>query len=104
MQTDRPLSTKAVERAPRTLQRVHHIEGRHRFPLSVLRVRHAVPDNLVIHRHQPPCSPSGPERKTDTHVLEEDLQDTTRLLVDEAGDTLHTTTTGETADGRLRDT
>ena len=33
-----------------------------------------------------------------THVLEEDLEDTTSLLVDEARDTLHTATTGETTD------
>ena len=32
-----------------------------------------------------------------THVLEEDLEDTTRLLVNEARDTLHTTTASETA-------
>ena len=32
-------------------------------------------------------------------VLEEDLENTTGLLVDETGDTLHTTTTSETTDG-----
>ena len=37
-------------------------------------------------------------------VLEEDLEDTTGLLVDETGDTLHTTTTRETTDGGLGDT
>ena len=42
--------------------------------------------------------------ETTTHVLEEDLQDTPGLLVDEAGDTLHTTSAGETADGGLGDT
>ena len=35
------------------------------------------------------------------HVLEEDLEDTTGLFVDEARDTLHTTTTSETADSGL---
>ena len=39
-----------------------------------------------------------------THVLEEDLEDTTGLLVDETGDTLDTTTTSETSDSRLGDT
>ena len=43
-------------------------------------------------------------RQAGTHVLEEDLEDTTGLLVDEAGDTLHTSTTGEAADGGLGDT
>jgi hypothetical protein len=33
-----------------------------------------------------------------TYVLKEDLEDTTSLLVNETGDTLHTTTTSETAD------
>lgn len=34
----------------------------------------------------------------DAHVLEEDLEDTTGLFIDETGDTLHTTTTSETTD------
>ena len=37
-------------------------------------------------------------------VLEEDLEDTTGLFVDETGDTLHTTTTSETTNSRLGDT
>ena len=36
--------------------------------------------------------------RRNAHVLKEDLEDTTGLLVDKAGDTLDTTTTGETAD------
>ena len=36
-------------------------------------------------------------------VLEEDLEDTAGLLVDEARDALDATTAGETADGRLGD-
>jgi len=36
-------------------------------------------------------------------VLEEDLQNTARLLIDEARDTLHTTTARKAADGGLRD-
>ena len=43
------------------------------------------------------------DRVTD-NVLKEDLEDTTGLLVDETGDTLHTTTTSETADSGLGDT
>ena len=43
------------------------------------------------------------DRVTDD-VLQEDLEDTTGLLVDEARDTLHTTTTCETTNGRLGDT
>jgi hypothetical protein len=37
-------------------------------------------------------------------TLEEGLEDTTGLLVDHSGDTLDTTTTGETADSGLGDT
>jgi hypothetical protein len=37
------------------------------------------------------------------HVLKEHLQYTTGLLVDETGDSLDTTTTGKTTDGRLGD-
>ena len=39
-----------------------------------------------------------------THVLEEDLENTTGLLVDEARDTLDTTTASEATNGGLRDT
>jgi hypothetical protein len=39
-----------------------------------------------------------------THILKEDLENTTGFLVDETRDTLHTTTTCETTNGRLGDT
>jgi hypothetical protein len=42
------------------------------------------------------------DRITD-HVLEKDLEDTACLLIDEAGDTLDTSTASETTDGRLGD-
>ena len=38
------------------------------------------------------------------HVLKEDLEDTTGLLVDETGDTLDTATAGQTTDSGLGDT
>ena len=37
-------------------------------------------------------------------ILQEDLEDTTSLLVDETRDTLDTATAGKTADGGLRNT
>ena len=43
------------------------------------------------------------DRVTDD-VLEEDLENTTSLFVDETGDTFYTTPTGETSDSWLRDT
>ena len=42
--------------------------------------------------------------KRGTNVLKEDLEDTTGLLVDEAGDTLDTATAGKTTNGGLGDT
>jgi hypothetical protein len=39
-----------------------------------------------------------------TNVLEEDLENTTSLLIDETRNTLHTSTTSETADGGLCNT
>ena len=39
-----------------------------------------------------------------SHILKEDLENTTSLFVDQARDTLHATTTRETTDGRLGDT
>ena len=39
-----------------------------------------------------------------THVLEEDLENTTGLLVDETRDTLDTTSAGKTADSGFGDT
>lgn len=43
------------------------------------------------------------DRITD-NVLQEDLEHTTGFFVDETGDTLHTTTTGETTDSGFCDT
>jgi hypothetical protein len=39
-----------------------------------------------------------------THIFEEDLENTTGLFVDETGDTLHTTTASEAANGGFCDT
>ena len=70
----------------------------------MLRVRDAVPDDLRAATMGSVRRSGGRAGRRVTHVLEEDLQDTTGLLVDEARDTLHTTTTCETADGGLGDT
>jgi len=39
-----------------------------------------------------------------THILEENLENTTRLFIDKTGDTLHTSTAGETTNSGLCDT
>ena len=75
------LAAEAVQRASLAFQGVHDVHGRHRLALGVLRVGDRVAD----------------------HVLEEHLENTTRLLVDEARDTLDTATAGQTTDGRFRD-
>ena len=73
------LTTEAVQSASLSLEGIDNVEGSHRLALGVLSVSDCVTDN----------------------VLKEDLQDTTGLVIDEAGDTLDTTSTGETTDSRL---
>ncbi len=75
------LATEPVEGAALALEGVHDIHGGHGLAARVLSVGHGIAD----------------------HVLKEHLEDRAGLLVDEAGDTLDTTTAGETADSRLRD-
>ena len=65
-----------------TLEGVDDVHGSDSLPLGVLGVGDGISDD----------------------VLKEDLEDTTGLFVDEARDTLDTTTTRQTADGRLGDT
>ena len=60
---------------------MHHIEGGDGLAASVLGVGDGITDD----------------------VLQEHLEDTTGLLVDEARDALHTATASQTADSGLRD-
>ena len=73
------LATEAVQGAALALQSVHNIHGGHSLPAGVLSVGHGVAD----------------------HILQEHLQHTTSLFVDETADALHTTTASQTADSRL---
>ena len=75
------LSAEAVEGLSLTLEGVDDVHGRDGLAASVLGVGDRVTDD----------------------VLEEDLEDTAGLLVDETGDALDAATTGETADGGLGD-
>ena len=75
------LAAEAVEGAALALEGVYNVHGGHSLAASVLGVGHSIADD----------------------VLEEDLEDRARLLVDEARDTLHATTTRQAADGRLGD-
>jgi len=75
------LAAEAIEGAALALEGVDNVHSSHGLAASVLGVGHSIADD----------------------VLEEDLEDRARLLVDEARDTLHATTTRQTADGRLGD-
>ena len=76
------LTAESVQGTALTLQGVDNVHGCHGLPLGVLGVGDGITDD----------------------VLEEHLQDTTGLLVDKSGDTLDTTTAGQTADCGLGDT
>ena len=76
------LTSESVEGSALTLQSVDDIHGGDGLSLGVLGVGDGISDD----------------------VLKEDLEDTTGLFVDEAGDTFDTTTTRETANGGLGDT
>ena len=75
------LTTESVERASLTLQRVHDVHGGDGLATGVLGVRDGIADDM----------------------LEEDLEHSTSLLVDESADALHTAAARETTDGRLGD-
>ena len=76
------LTAESVEGTALTLQSVDDIHGGDGLSLGVLGVGDSITDD----------------------VLKEDLQDTTGLLVDESGDTLDTTTAGQTTNSGLGDT
>jgi hypothetical protein len=75
------LTAESVQSATLALERVDDVHGGDGLALGVLRVRDRVADD----------------------VLEEDLEDAARLLVDQAGDALHSASTGQTTDGGLCD-
>ena len=75
------LSTESVQGTSLTLQSIDDIHGSDSLPLGVLGVGDGITDD----------------------VLKEDLEDTTGLLVDQARDTLDTSTSRQTADGGLGD-
>ena len=72
----------AVEGAPALLQSVHNVHSGDSFPLGVLGVCYSITDN----------------------VFQEYFQNTSGFLIDETGDSLHTTSASETTDGWLCDT
>ena len=75
------LAAESVQGLALALERVDNVHGGHGLSAGVLGVGDRVTD----------------------HVLQENLEDTAGLLVDEARDALDTTTACKTADGRLGD-
>ena len=75
------LSTEAVQGTSLPLEGVDHIHGGDGLPLGMLSVGDGIPDD----------------------VLKEDLEDSTGLLIDEARDTLDSSTASQTPDGGLGD-
>ena len=75
------LASEAVQRAPLSLQGIHHVHGGDGFPLGVLAVGDRIADD----------------------VLQEDLEDSASLFVDETGDALHSSAAGQPTDGGLGD-
>ena len=79
--SDSFLTAESVESTSLAFQGVDHIHGGDGLPLGVLGVGDSIADD----------------------VLEEHLEDTAGLLVDESRDTLDSTTTSQTTDGGLGD-
>ena len=75
------LTAEAVQGASLALQSVDDVKGSDGLPAGVLGVGDCIPD----------------------HVLQEHLEHTPGLLVDEARNTLHTSTASQTPDGGLGD-
>ena len=75
------LAAESVQGLALALERVDNVHGGHGLSAGVFSVGDRVTD----------------------HVLQENLEDTAGLLVDEARDALDTTTACKTADGRLGD-
>ena len=75
------LTSESIEGASLPLESIDHIHGGDGLPLGVFGVGDGIPDD----------------------VLEENLENSTGLLVDESGDTLDSTTTRQPSDGGLGD-
>ena len=78
---NRHLSAEAIQGATLTLQSVDDIHGGDGLSLGMLGVGHGITDD----------------------VLQEHLEHTAGLFVDQTGDTLHAATTSQTTDGGLGD-
>ena len=80
--TVRHLTAEPVEGTSLAFQGIDNVHGGDGLSLGVLSVGDSIAD----------------------HILQEHLENTTGLFVDETGDTLHTTTASQTTDSGLGDT
>merc|ERR550525_403270 len=78
----RGLASKAIEGTTLPLQGIHNIHSSDSLPLGMLGVGDSIADD----------------------ILQEDLQNTPSLLVDETRDPLHSTPPGQSPNSRLGDT
>ena len=97
---DERLSTETVEGPARALESVDDIKGSDRLALRMFRVGDRVTDNLQTTNEQR----AETKTESDTDTLEEQLEHSTRLLVDQSRNTLHTTTTCQPTNSRFCDT
>jgi hypothetical protein len=91
------LDAETVKRSALSLERVDDVESSDGLSLGVLRVSDRVSDDVWEERR----GANGKEEELLT--LKEDLEDTSSLLVDQARDTLDTSSSCETSDGGLGD-
>ena len=80
-QDSEQLATKAIQGAALPLESVDHVHGGDSLPLGVLSVGDGISDD----------------------VLQEDLENSTSLLIDESRDPLDSSTAGQSPDGGLGD-
>jgi hypothetical protein len=82
LQIERHLTSETVQGASLSLQSIDDIHSSDSLSLGVLGVRDGISDD----------------------ILKEDLENTTGLLIDQTRQSLDTTTTSQSSDGRLSDT
>ena len=77
--SDNHLTSKSIQGTSLALEGIDHIHGSHGLPLGMLGVGDGITDD----------------------ILQENLENSTGLLVDQARDTLDTSPTSQTTDGRM---
>jgi hypothetical protein len=97
------MDVQTVKGLSGTLERVDDVETGDRLPLGVLSVGDRVPDDVWRTNEVVRSGSQQGRRRRWGLTLEEDLQYTSRLLVDEARDTLDSSTTSQSSDCGLGD-